>query len=392
MGQAQGTPAYWVPDAAANECAVCSRSFSVVVRRHHCRRCGQLCCRRCSAEKSSVPERGFGKPSRVCDLCLIVLRAKSREVSPAIDRIDFPITPRYADDDGTSSHHSRTLPTARSESLTPSRHVPRRAPSNVSPRRGGEGSEAATTAPYTRSRTRSSVQMISSSPTSTVTPLAVPASERYGLACFLVRAVKRGMPSSSRECVSRLVEAYLASPFAWAATRGDGPLEVHSVRLSVRVRAQECGRTGFAVAYPKLPTQGFVVCRFRLSAGSPPTEICCAHESVIKNVTACQRGSVAEIKGRTAPIGLTSDLRPVGLNSGQLTHASPPPQSETLMIQMEYDGGSRMVRFNALMDNDSFVWEGSWIQLPAKVAGAWYVVATVAQSQPPKSAWVRILG
>lgn len=38
----------WVPDAVAAGCMVCSRAFNLVIRRHHCRRCGACMCSWCS--------------------------------------------------------------------------------------------------------------------------------------------------------------------------------------------------------------------------------------------------------------------------------------------------------------------------------------------------------
>ena len=38
----------WVPDAEAPSCMICTRSFSVTTRRHHCRCCGWVVCDACS--------------------------------------------------------------------------------------------------------------------------------------------------------------------------------------------------------------------------------------------------------------------------------------------------------------------------------------------------------
>ncbi|CAM9137762.1 unnamed protein product, partial [Chrysoparadoxa australica] len=51
----------WMPDDATGECSLCSCRFNVVRRRHHCRFCGSLVCRRCS--KSSL------EGCRACDVC-----------------------------------------------------------------------------------------------------------------------------------------------------------------------------------------------------------------------------------------------------------------------------------------------------------------------------------
>ncbi|EDV29002.1 uncharacterized protein TRIADDRAFT_20386 [Trichoplax adhaerens] len=58
----------WTPDKDALECSNCSRQFSVVIRRHHCRKCGyEVFCAECSAKQASTPFSR--KPVRVCDAC-----------------------------------------------------------------------------------------------------------------------------------------------------------------------------------------------------------------------------------------------------------------------------------------------------------------------------------
>lgn len=39
----------WVKDENVNECMVCeTKRFSLINRRHHCRRCGRVVCSNCS--------------------------------------------------------------------------------------------------------------------------------------------------------------------------------------------------------------------------------------------------------------------------------------------------------------------------------------------------------
>lgn len=38
----------WAPDADANLCMTCGKSFSLTRRRHHCRLCGRILCNKCS--------------------------------------------------------------------------------------------------------------------------------------------------------------------------------------------------------------------------------------------------------------------------------------------------------------------------------------------------------
>jgi hypothetical protein len=39
----------WVPDSAYGSCFRCSAAFGLLLRRHHCRLCGQIFCAKCSA-------------------------------------------------------------------------------------------------------------------------------------------------------------------------------------------------------------------------------------------------------------------------------------------------------------------------------------------------------
>lgn len=41
----------------------------MVRRRHHCRNCGRIFCGRCSSNELSIPELGYDKKVRVCNLC-----------------------------------------------------------------------------------------------------------------------------------------------------------------------------------------------------------------------------------------------------------------------------------------------------------------------------------
>ncbi|MES1915576.1 MAG: hypothetical protein MHM6MM_007501, partial [Cercozoa sp. M6MM] len=61
--------AQWERDEAAPECPFCAKKFTMVERRHHCRKCGQVCCSACSRRKAPAPSLGFPEPVRVCDIC-----------------------------------------------------------------------------------------------------------------------------------------------------------------------------------------------------------------------------------------------------------------------------------------------------------------------------------
>jgi hypothetical protein len=57
-------------DAAA-ACSVCLLAhFDLLHRRHHCRRCGTLCCDGCSSHQKALPDYGYAAPVRVCTACV----------------------------------------------------------------------------------------------------------------------------------------------------------------------------------------------------------------------------------------------------------------------------------------------------------------------------------
>jgi len=59
----------WKRDEEARFCTECNQAFSMLIRKHHCRACGNIFCRRCSTHKTTLPSIGFNSPQRVCDAC-----------------------------------------------------------------------------------------------------------------------------------------------------------------------------------------------------------------------------------------------------------------------------------------------------------------------------------
>uniref|UniRef100_A0A8W4FG30 Early endosome antigen 1 n=1 Tax=Sus scrofa TaxID=9823 RepID=A0A8W4FG30_PIG len=57
----------WAEDNEVQNCMACGKGFSVTVRRHHCRQCGNIFCAECSAKNALTPSSK--KPVRVCDSC-----------------------------------------------------------------------------------------------------------------------------------------------------------------------------------------------------------------------------------------------------------------------------------------------------------------------------------
>ncbi|EDV27378.1 uncharacterized protein TRIADDRAFT_20773, partial [Trichoplax adhaerens] len=52
-----------------DECHLCHVNFSLIQRKHHCRKCGQVFCGQCSSKSSTIPQFGIEREVRVCDHC-----------------------------------------------------------------------------------------------------------------------------------------------------------------------------------------------------------------------------------------------------------------------------------------------------------------------------------
>lgn len=62
----------WTEDYSTDRCMLCRTSmFSMIIRRHHCRRCGRLVCHACSRHRMQVPTYPGGVKFRVCDDCYV---------------------------------------------------------------------------------------------------------------------------------------------------------------------------------------------------------------------------------------------------------------------------------------------------------------------------------
>ncbi|CAF1474234.1 unnamed protein product [Didymodactylos carnosus] len=57
----------WLEDSDVFACMKCNQQFSVTVRKHHCRNCGNIFCDQCSSK--NTPLAASKKPVRVCDQC-----------------------------------------------------------------------------------------------------------------------------------------------------------------------------------------------------------------------------------------------------------------------------------------------------------------------------------
>ena len=73
----------WRRDETAPGCERCRAPFTFLNRRHHCRHCGGVFCKKCAAAKVFLPRLGYGDaPQRVCDGCRDVAYATGGNFSP----------------------------------------------------------------------------------------------------------------------------------------------------------------------------------------------------------------------------------------------------------------------------------------------------------------------
>lgn len=76
----------WMNDSESDSCLECNSSFSLLLRRHHCRRCGGLFCDNCTSKRMLIPDALFVVPpnslfhesdstviNRCCGSCTILL-------------------------------------------------------------------------------------------------------------------------------------------------------------------------------------------------------------------------------------------------------------------------------------------------------------------------------
>lgn len=70
----------WVDETKVNDCRGCHKPFSMIVRKHHCRNCGDVFCGACSSFKILLPN--FNERQRVCAICITLLASDAPPRSP----------------------------------------------------------------------------------------------------------------------------------------------------------------------------------------------------------------------------------------------------------------------------------------------------------------------
>lgn len=59
----------WIADEDVSNCYCCGVGFSLMIRKHHCRQCGQVVCSGCSENRKFLESSRSGAPKRICDKC-----------------------------------------------------------------------------------------------------------------------------------------------------------------------------------------------------------------------------------------------------------------------------------------------------------------------------------
>jgi hypothetical protein len=65
----------WRPNDTSGLCSRCNAEFSIMLRRHHCRKCGNIVCDNCSKDRVVIANIDNGKAVRVCAPCKLSLTA-----------------------------------------------------------------------------------------------------------------------------------------------------------------------------------------------------------------------------------------------------------------------------------------------------------------------------
>jgi hypothetical protein len=78
----------WLADTDVDACTGCGAQFGLTIRRHHCRHCGNILCRKCCENRTVIPHLQYTKPVRVCTTCahMIELTRNPHTEQPAAEK------------------------------------------------------------------------------------------------------------------------------------------------------------------------------------------------------------------------------------------------------------------------------------------------------------------
>lgn len=75
----------WQPDSSCIGCYLCSKKFTMLRRRHHCRYCGAVVCDSCSLRRHRIDHVDPDHDVRVCDKCFPALRIRQSTYQQSMD-------------------------------------------------------------------------------------------------------------------------------------------------------------------------------------------------------------------------------------------------------------------------------------------------------------------
>ncbi|XP_042219174.1 pleckstrin homology domain-containing family F member 2-like isoform X10 [Homarus americanus] len=94
--------AVWVPDSETQVCMHCKKTqFTLINRRHHCRKCGKVVCGPCSSKKVILTHQS-NKPLRVCLTChdeMSSTQSQTGSATPINSNLKDPVSDGNEDED-----------------------------------------------------------------------------------------------------------------------------------------------------------------------------------------------------------------------------------------------------------------------------------------------------
>lgn len=90
---------HWIKDEDATHCMCCRRSaFTMLCRRHHCRRCGRVVCHVCSTKRIEIPELYYDVQVRSCDDCYKQMESNNQRKFTNVTIATAPVHGRSSDE------------------------------------------------------------------------------------------------------------------------------------------------------------------------------------------------------------------------------------------------------------------------------------------------------
>ena len=100
--------ASWEADSKSISCKLCTSKFSFSTRRHHCRACGGVFCRNCTAHRVPLPQYGISCLMRVCSTCYVRF-AEERNTLQVTNKTSSGEQRKTSDGTGSTFLQNRTI-------------------------------------------------------------------------------------------------------------------------------------------------------------------------------------------------------------------------------------------------------------------------------------------